>query len=414
MKYGCIGEHLKHSFSKEIHALLADYEYDICEVAKERLKDFMTERNFEGINVTIPYKGDVIPYLSVISDVAKEIGAVNTIVNRQGALYGYNTDFYGLRSLIMRIGASLKGKKVAILGTGGTSKTAHAVARDLGAREILCVSRSPREGCITYEELKESHRDITFLINTTPCGMFPQSETQALELSDFTELCGVVDAVYNPLRTNLILEAKEMGIPAVGGLYMLVAQAVRASEFFLGTEYPMKTLDRVYEKIRMSKENIVLIGMPGSGKSSVGKILAEQMKKEFLDIDECIVRRAGKSIPAIFSEDGEVAFRDIESRVIQEELADRNGLIIATGGGAILRKENVKRLRRNGRLYFLDRPLKELLPTEDRPLAQTAEAIQKRYEERYDLYLAAADRCIDVQGNAEWVSAEIRKDFEEE
>ena len=412
MQYGCIAERLGHSFSKDIHALLADYRYELCEVAPDALDQFMKAADFCGINVTIPYKERVIPYLSHIDDGAKEIGAVNTVVNREGKLYGYNTDFYGMKALICRIGISLAGKKVAILGTGGTSRTARAVARSLGAETVLCVSRSQKEGVITYDQLLSDHKDVQILINTTPCGMYPNPDGMAVDISSLASLEGVVDAVYNPLDTKLILEAKKRGVPSEGGLFMLVAQAVRASEIFLDTVYPEGTAERVYARVHAQKQNIVLTGMPGSGKSTVGAILAKQMEREFVDTDDLVVRAAGKSIPEIFAEHGETYFRDLETRVIREEVSQRSGLIVATGGGVILKQENVDLLSHNGRLYFLDRPLEDLLPTEDRPLASSAEAIRMRYRERYARYCETCNCRIDVKGDAEWVAQVIGKDFE--
>lgn len=411
MKYGLIAEHLGHSFSKEIHARLADYDYELREIPRDGLDEFMTVRDFSAINVTIPYKKDVIPYLDFIDEKAKLIGAVNTIVNRGSRLYGYNTDFFGMSALINHIGLDISGKKVLITGTGGTSKTAIAVAEALGASEIYRISRSGREGALTYDEAYASHTDAEILINTTPAGMFPKCEDIPLDLSKFTSLCGVIDTIYNPLRSNLILEARERGIVAEGGLYMLVAQAVAAVEIFLEKKFDGNMTESVYRDILREKENIVLIGMPGCGKSTIGRRLADEMGRKFYDLDEEIVRETGKSIPEIFANDGENVFRNIESEVLMKNLADISGAVIATGGGAILREENLKRLRRNGRLYFLNRPLSQLLPTPDRPLASSAEAIEARYRERLPKYLAAADVELVTDGVVEHAVSDIRKEF---
>ncbi len=413
MEYGCIGEHLGHSFSAEIHRALSDNPYLIREVARDALDGFMKARDFRGINVTIPYKEDVIPYLFEVSAQAQRIGAVNTIVNRDGKLYGYNTDFFGMRDLLRYAGITLGGKKVAVLGTGGTSRTAVTVADAEGAREILRVSRTGRDGAITYEELECAHTDTEILINTTPAGMYPHPEAVPTDVSLFPHLSGVVDAIYNPLRPRLVLEARARAIPATGGLYMLVAQAVRASEIFLGCTYRDETIERVYKRILRQKENIVLTGMPASGKSTVGLRLAEILGREFFDLDAEIERKLGCTIPEIFSRDGESGFRDAETRVLRESLSQKNGIVLATGGGAILRDENVSLLQRNGRLYFLDRPLSLLLPTADRPLASTEEAIRKRYEERYARYCATADCRIDGAGSVDEVAELIGKDFEQ-
>ena len=408
--YGCIGEKLKHSFSKEIHNALADYDYRIMEIPRDELSAFALEHDFAAINVTIPYKEMIMPYLHEIDAHAKSIGAVNTVVNRDGLLYGYNTDFYGMRSLLEHAGISVMGKKVVILGTGGTSKTALAVAASEGAREVLRVSRDGREGAMTYSELYEKHTDADIIINTTPSGMFPNIFDCPVSIDKFTDLSGVIDAVYNPLRTPLVLSAKERGIPAEGGLYMLVAQAVRASEIFIDTKYEIDDTERVFRKMMRDKENIVLTGMPACGKTTVAKILHKMLGRDVVDTDDLIAKASQKSITDIFAEDGEAAFRDIESEVIRQ-VSTRNGIIIATGGGAILRKENVSALRENGRLYFIDRPLSDLIPTKSRPLASDRAAIEKRYNERYEIYTSTADVKIDADCTSAEVANKIKRDF---
>ncbi len=411
MQYGLIGETLGHSFSKEIHEKLGSNPYALTELSPNEVQAFFRAKNFSAINVTIPYKTAVIPYLSHISEQAKAIGAVNTVVNRGGELWGYNTDFYGLCALIEHAGITLKNKKVAILGTGGTSKTAHAVATFLGAKEILTVSRTAGEGVITYAELTAAHTNVEVIINTTPVGMYPNTEAVPVDISAFQKLEGVVDAIYNPLRTQLVIEAQRRGIKAEGGLYMLVAQAVRASELFLDCTYDHGTVGRIYRELLRKAENIVLSGMPGAGKSTVGKLLAEILNREFFDLDEEIVRVAGRSIPEIFATDGETTFRNLETRVLREVLSNKKNIVLATGGGAILRDGNIDLLRRGGKIYFIDRPLEALLPTEDRPLASSREAIMRRYEERYDRYCATADCRIDGNGTPKEVAERIRKEF---
>ena len=417
MTYGLIGEHLPHSYSKEIHNKLASYDYDLVELTHEELDGFMRAREFRAINVTIPYKQDVIPYLETIDEHARMIGAVNTIVNRGGKLYGYNTDFFGMKTLIESIPLDLSGAKVLILGTGGTSKTALAVASDMGAREIVTVSRRTTDKTVSYEDACALHSDADIIINTTPCGMFPYpdgNEERAgtpIDLSHFPALRGVVDAIYNPLRPNLVLDARERGIPAEGGLLMLVAQAIRAVEIFLDTKLDHSAAARVCDEIRAQKENIVLTGMPGSGKSTVGVALAEALGREFFDADAEIVKSAGKTIPEIFAEVGEVGFRDIETAVIRDIAAKHVGCVISTGGGAILRDENMRALRRNGRVYFLDRPLELLLPTPDRPLSADNEALRRRHNERYERYCSTCDVRVDNSGKPEAAIDAIRKEF---
>ena len=408
LKFGCIGEHLPHSFSREIHEQIGGYAYELKELVPEELPAFLAARKFLGINVTIPYKQAVIPYLDEIDGTARAIGAVNTIVNRNGKLCGYNTDLDGLTRLIHRVGLDPAGKKVLIPGTGGTSRTASFAAKKLGAREILRISRTGREDSYTYGEVLHSHTDAEFILNTTPCGMFPEPDAQPLQLEPFTRLQGVVDVIYNPLRSRLVLDARSRGIPAEGGLYMLVAQAVRASELFLDTVYPENLADRIHGRILRQKENIVLIGMPGSGKSTVGRILAGRTGKILADTDQLIVKQAGRSIPEIFREEGERAFRDLESEVIRM-LSKQSGQIIATGGGAVLRPENITALRQNGRLFWLDRNPEALIPTDDRPLADTFAGIMQLYAEREPVYRAVADEIIPVKGTPEDIATFIER-----
>lgn len=408
MEFGCIGEHLSHSFSKEIHALLQDYAYELKELSPEQLEGFLKAGQFKAINVTIPYKQAVLPYLAYLDPMAEAIGAVNTIVNRSGALYGYNTDFGGMADLIRHTGIQVEGKKVLIFGTGGTSKTALAVAAHLGAREAIRVSRTEKPDTVTYEAVLQDHLDSQVLINTTPKGMYANQGGMPMDPGLFPNLCGVIDAVYNPLRTEFVRKAQALGVPAAGGLYMLVRQAVLASELFLDTKYPDATTEAVYEKIRKSKENIVLTGMPGSGKTTVGKALAQAMNRPYFDTDELIEETYGATPAHILQTQGEAAFRDMESSVIRE-LSQKTGCILSTGGGAILRKENVELLRANGKLFFLDRPLELLIPTQDRPLSATREAMTQRYQERYPIYLATADAVIQNRTTPEAAVKEILK-----
>ena len=391
-KYGCIGKKLTHSFSKEIHAKLADYAYDLIELAEEEIAPFFEKKDFAAINVTIPYKQTVIPYLDSISEVAERIGAVNTIVNKDGKLCGYNTDYYGMKALIERIGIDLTGKKVLVLGTGGTSKTARVVAVDMGAAEILTVSRRKTDHYITYEEAVQKHADANVIINTTPSGMYPDCESRPIDITEFMQLIGVVDVVYNPLCTNLVLDAKQRGIKAEGGLYMLVMQAVVAVERFLDTTIAKEVADQVFASIYASKENVVLTGMPGSGKSTVGKLLNIE-GFEFVDTDEEIEKRCGCSIKELIQEKGEAHFRALETEVIRE-VSSMNCRIISTGGGAVLKEENVRALKRNGKLYFLNADLSRLKATDSRPLSDTQKKLASLYTERMSLYTGTADVVV--------------------
>ena len=391
-KYGCIGKKLTHSFSKEVHAMLADYEYELIELTEDEIKSFLCKKDFEAINVTIPYKETVIPYLDSVCDIAKRIGSVNTIVNKDGKLHGYNTDYYGMKALVERVGIDLKGKKVLILGTGGTSKTAQVVAEDLGALGVFTVSRSKRENCITYDEAKNVHSDADVIINTTPLGMYPECDMIPIDIFAFSSLEGVIDAVYNPLCTNLVLEAKKNGIKAEGGLYMLVMQAAFAAEKFLDTKISKEIADKAFRSILSSKENIVLTGMPGSGKSTVGKLLKID-GFEFFDTDTEIEKRCKCSIKELIKTKGEEYFRDLESEVIRE-ISSKSSRIISTGGGAILREENVVCLKRNGKLFFIDADIKRLRATDSRPLSDTYEKLKKLYSERLGIYKSSADVVV--------------------
>lgn len=411
MEYGLIGEHLPHSFSKEIHEQLADYTYELHEVEKDELDAFMKAKDFKAINVTIPYKQDVMAYLDEISESAREIGAVNTIVNRDGRLYGDNTDQMGMTALIRKLGLDLTGKTVLILGTGGTSHTAQYVCRKLGAAVIRTVSRTGRDGSLSYETAARECPEAQIILNTTPAGMFPHPDAQAIDLTPFKQLEGVVDVVYNPLRTQLVRQALAMGLPAEGGLYMLVGQAVGAVEIFLDQKLPNDALDRVFKNIYQGKENIVLTGMPGCGKSTVGKRLAKLLDRPLLELDQMIEEKAGIHPSEIIRTQGEAAFRDLESEIVAEA-SMQTGCVISTGGGVILREENMRRLRANGRIYFIDRPLKYILPTDDRPLSADRETLEQRFTERYPIYRATADVIVPVKGLPKTVAEAIRKDFE--
>ena len=398
-KYGCIGKKLTHSFSKEIHNELADYEYELIELAEEEIQPFFQKKDFEAINVTIPYKQTVIPYLDSVSDIARRIGAVNTIVNKDGKLYGYNTDYYGMKALIERVGVKMQGKKVLVLGTGGTSKTARVVASDMGASEVLVVSRRKTDEYITYDEAATLQTDANVIINTTPSGMYPDCESKPIEVTAFKYLDGVIDAVYNPLCTNLVLDAKQRGIKAEGGLYMLVMQAVVAFEKFLDTTIEKAIADRVFASILSSKENIVLTGMPGSGKSTVGRLI-ELDGYTFIDTDAEIEARCGCSIKELIAANGEKYFRDLETEVICE-VSSESRRIISTGGGAILREENVRALKRNGKLFFINAELSRLRATDDRPLSDTEDKLVRLYNERIGIYQATADIVVPDMETAE-------------
>ena len=410
MECGLIGERLSHSFSPEIHAHIGDYTYELCTLTPEEVAPFLQKRDFRAINVTIPYKQTVMPYLDEISEEALRIGAVNTIVNRGGKLYGYNTDFGGMSAMLAQGGIDVADKKVLILGSGGTAHTARAVCEARGARQVLTVSRRPQAGQISYDEALAKHLDAQVLINTTPCGMYPHLDGMAVDPLLFPQLEGVADAVYNPLRTQFAQRAAQKGIPVRTGLFMLAQQAILAAELFWDKPISAVRAKEICADVWRGKENIVLIGMPASGKTTVGKRLAELLGRPFVDLDEEIVKEAGCAITDIFRNEGEAAFRDRESDAVRQA-AMRTGCVIATGGGAILREENVRYLRQNGRLYFLDRPLEMLRPTDDRPTASDLAALQKRYEERYGIYCQCCDVRVSADGTVEAVVNAIKGDF---
>jgi len=410
MIYGLIAEKLGHSFSKDIHNRLFDYSYELKEIPQDELDSFMRNKEFKAINVTIPYKERVIPYLDFISDTARKIGAVNTIVNDNGCLKGYNTDFSGMSALIKKNGIVLFDKKVLILGSGGTSKTAMAVANSMGCSFVCRVSRDGKEDCITYGDAMRLHNDAQVIINTTPVGMYPKIGVAPIDINEYPEVEAVVDAVYNPLRSKLVCDARAKGITAVGGLYMLVAQAAVAAEKFTQAEVPVSEIDRVYREILVLKQNIVLTGMPGSGKSTIGKLLASELGMNFIDTDEEIVKRAQKTIPDIFREQGEQGFREIESQVIAD-LSGVQNMVIATGGGAVLNEKNIEMLRENGKIYFIDRSLDDIVTTSDRPLSSNRADLEKRYEERYPLYCSRCDKKLTISNDPHINAQKIKEDF---
>ena len=409
MQYGLIGERLCHSFSPSIHKAIGKYEYELLELAPNEVGNFLLRRDFLGINVTIPYKETVIPYLDEIDEGARTLGAVNTIVHRDGKLYGYNTDFSGMCALFRHAGIDPKGKKAVILGSGGTAKTARGVLSHLGAEQILTVSREEKAGCITYEQLYQEQADAQSLVNTTPVGMYPKADATPVELSRFKNLAGVLDAVYNPLRTRLVLEARAHGIPAEGGLYMLVAQGLVAAEHFLNADFSKDEIERIYVSLLREKENVVLIGMPGVGKTTLGRALRDCMHRPFYDTDAIITERIG-SIPEFIKKEGEASFREVEMQAVRD-VRDCTASVIATGGGAVLKQENVNNLLQNGRIYFIDRPIDEIVATSDRPLSSTKEALQARYRERLPIYQSAADVTVRGSHTCEEIVLAIREDF---
>lgn len=385
MTYGLLGEHLSHSYSPYIHSLLGDYEYKLFEIAPDKVEDFVKHGDFQAINVTIPYKKTVIPFLDALSDRAKKIGSVNVIVRREdGTLFGDNSDYGGFYSLVCKSKIRVKGKKVLILGSGGASATVAAVLRDMEAGEIIIISRSGEDNYINISR----HSDADVIVNTTPVGMYPSNGESPVDLSVFTKLSGVIDLIYNPYRTALVLDARERGIPAAGGLHMLVAQAAFANEMFFKRKLDLKIIDRIEKQVAASMKNIVLIGMPGCGKTTTGKRLAALTGRPFIDIDAEIVKAAGKTIPEIFESEGEEAFRRLETRVTGE-VCKNSGCIISTGGGVVTRPENRRLLKQNSVVVFLFRDIHKLA-TRGRPLSETNSA-DTLWEKRRPMYKSWSD-----------------------
>lgn len=392
--YGLIGAKLGHSYSKIIHEQLAGYQYELIPLPTEaEARAFMERRAFTAINVTIPYKQLVIPYCDEIDPKAKAIGAVNTIVNRGGKLYGYNTDYAGFAYLARAHNIDFAGKTVLILGTGGTHSTVEAVCRDGGAGTILSASRTGKFGALTYNEAMR-RRDVQIIVNTTPCGMYPNVGQCLLDPTAFPALEAVLDVIYNPFRTELLLRAEEHDITAAGGFEMLVAQAVYAAQHFTGRFYATDSvIPTASRRLRRQLANVSLIGMPGCGKSTIGSALAKQLGKTFVDLDEEIERRTGNNIPDIFAREGEEAFRRYEAETLAD-VAKHTGQIIACGGGVIKNPANVRALRQNGSVLWVQRPLGKLA-TGGRPLSQGGAALKQLQAERTPLYQAAADAVLD-------------------
>ena len=388
LKCGLLGEHLGHSFSPRIHRQLADYSYELFEMPENEVEEFLRSDSFDAINVTIPYKKTVMPHLAEISDEARRIGSVNTITKlKNGGLRGDNTDYFGFSYMLDKSGISIEGKKVLVLGSGGASETARTVCADRGAKEIVVISRS---GENNYTNLSR-HADAKVIINTTPVGMFPKNGASPIELSGFPALEGVLDMIYNPARTKLLIDAERLGIPHINGLCMLVAQAKRACEIFLDRNIDDGEIDKITAAIEAETENIVLVGMPGCGKSTLGALLAKRLDREVIDTDEMIAEKAGMTIPEIFSKHGEAYFRALEHQAVTE-VGKQSGKIIATGGGAVTREENYEPLHQNGKIFFIHREISEL-PTEGRPISQTT-SLFELYNKRLPLYRAFADREV--------------------
>ena len=406
MRCGLLGRKLGHSYSPQIHALLGEYPYDLFEKEPEEVEDFLKNGDFTAINVTIPYKKTVLPYCDELTDRAKAMGAVNTLVRTEdGKLLGHNTDFYGFSAMLDKTGLSVEGKKALVLGSGGASNTAVAVLRERSA-EVIVISRSGEDN---YENLSR-HADAFLIVNATPVGMFPHNGTSPVDLSLFPGLAGVLDMIYNPARTRLLMDAEKRGLVTENGLWMLVAQAKEAAEWFTGKAIADEKIPHIHAALRRQMENIVLIGMPGCGKSTVGPLLAWATGKTFVDSDAVIAENAEMSIPEIFAQDEEEGFRTRETAVLTE-LGKQSGIVLATGGGCVTKPENYDLLRQNGTLFWLRRDLSRL-PTDGRPLSQR-EGLAALYEKRKPLYEAFADHSIDNNGSCDDTLQQILQFWED-
>ncbi|MBP5272659.1 MAG: shikimate kinase [Clostridia bacterium] len=407
--YGLLGAHLGHSFSPQIHARLGNPDYTLRELNASELEAFVRREDLGGVNVTIPYKQAVLPFADACSPAVQTIGAANTLYRRNGKLIAENTDVLGFLYMVRRSGISVAGKKVLVLGNGGASKAVVEGLRQLEAGEVLVVSRAGGDApLLSYEDLKD-HADADVLVNTTPVGMYPNNLETPVDLGRFPSLSGVLDIIYNPLRTGLLLQAEALGIPCANGLSMLVAQAVRAHEFFFDTNVEDPVIDEITQDLAREVTNLVLIGMPGSGKSSVAKLLAERTGREVLELDRAIEEAAGKSIPRIFAEDGEEVFRDIESQCIAEAGA-QSGKILSLGGGAVTKERNYLPLHQNGRIYCLQRDL-SLLATDGRPLSKDLDTLKEMEAARAPLYERFADVFVDNNGAPKDAAEQVLRDF---
>lgn len=412
MQRGLIGFPLGHSYSKIIQEYLTDVPYELHQLPSDEFDSFMEKRDFDGINVTIPYKQRVIPYLDEIDEQAKRIGAVNCIVNKDGKLYGHNTDYDGFKWSLSLHNIDLSNKKVVILGTGGASKAVYAAVCDGNPSSVFKVSRTGKDGAVTYEEFLANHKDTEVIINTTPVGMYPNMNEAAISIDGFDNLYAVIDVVYNPLRTEFVMQAVEKGIKAIGGIEMLVGQAYIAAMYFSGEKIPFEKVNKCLHNILNEKLNIVFIGMPGAGKSTVAAALAEKLGYSLMEMDERIVQKAGMPITEIFAKYGESKFREMETQVAQES-ALLSKHLISCGGGIIKKKENMIALRKNGITFFLERDLDLLETSSSRPLSSNRKDLEKLYNERIDLYRHYADVTINNNDTLEETINTIIEKMEE-
>lgn len=393
MNFGLLGEKLGHSYSKIIHESFNKYNYNLIEIKPDALEDFFNNDFYDGFNVTIPYKQKVISFCDVLSESAKAIGAVNTVYHRDGLLFGDNTDYFGFMYMVNKAGIDLKAKKILILGTGGSSLMVQYAVKNAGASEVIIASRSGGNDSVNYDNLHH-HFDSQVIINTTPVGMYPNNGESLISFDDFYCCEGAIDLIYNPLVSSFLFDASKHNIRFANGLSMLVAQAAKACELFTNEIFDEAFIDASIKSLEYKIKNIVLIGMPGCGKSTIGKLLAEKTGKEFIDTDFLIEEEMGLSIPQIFEKYGEARFRQLENEK-SNEIGILNTQVISTGGGMVLNPDNMKNLSQNGWIIFLDRPI-EFLSREGRPLSSSTHAILKMASERMTLYKNYSDYIISM------------------
>ncbi len=394
--FGLLGRKLGHSLSPEIHSLLCDYEYKLYPTEPDGLDAFFSDTSLKGYNVTIPYKIEAFNRCDERSETAEKVGSVNTVIRRSdGTLYGDNTDYFGFSYMAEICGCDFRNKKVLILGNGGASLTVRHVAADNGAKEIVVVSRTGEDN---YGNISR-HYDADIIINTTPVGMYPNNGERLIDLSKFTNCKKALDLIYNPARTVFLLDAEKLGIDCINGLYMLVAQALRAAEIFTGKKIPLSEIDRIYDIIISRQKNLVLVGMPGCGKSTCAELLSKKTGRECLDTDSTVIEASGEKIPDIFAKYGENEFRNRETEAVKAA-GKGAGKIIATGGGAILREENRIALKENSTVIFLKAPINNLA-TDGRPLSKNAAVLADMLQTRLPYYLETADFTVEVDPDPE-------------
>ncbi len=413
MKYGLIGEKLSYSYSKRVHELIGNYSYELKEIKKDNFEDFILKKDYKAINITIPYKEAVCKYVDCFDDSSKDIKCVNLLVNNDSKLIGYNTDYYGLLATIKRNNIDLNNKKILILGTGGTSKTAFKIAKELNAKQIVFVSRYKKEYAITYDIALKECNDFDVIINTTPVGMLNYSDELPLNISKFNNLEAVIDVIYNPINTLLILEAKKRNIKVAGGLYMLVYQAYYAYCLLSNNELDENKIEHIYQLIKKENQNIILIGMPCSGKSTISKKISKLLKINYIDSDEEIVKKINMSIKDFINRFGENKFREIEEEVIKS-ISKKRGNIVSTGGGVILNKNNINRLKENGIIIFIDRDVLKLEINEERPLSNTKEKMYELYKKRKKMYENYSDYIIKNNNDLDETINEVLEVIENE